>query len=141
MEMDAKVNNLLQLAHEMKVLYVEDIAQIRENTKLILSTFFSEVVTASNGKEGIDHYTMNFFDIVITDIVMPEMNGLEMINKIKIISPTQRFIVTSSYIDHNIMNQLNDFDIVHFIHKPFDLDKILDVLHEVLCTNISHEQL
>lgn len=139
--MENKVNNLLQLAYNMKVLYIEDIEQIRENTKLILATFFSEVVTASNGQEGIDHFTMYYFDIVITDIVMPEMNGFEMIKKIKTISPTQQFIITSSYIDSNIMNQLNDFNVVHFIHKPFDLNKIIDVLHDVLCSNMSNKQL
>ena len=82
------VHTLASLSSGMKILYVEDERLIRENTKLLLETIFSNVKTASNGIEGLHLYQSEVFEIVITDILMPEMNGVAMVKQIKELNPS-----------------------------------------------------
>ncbi|MDP2077085.1 MAG: response regulator [Sulfuricurvum sp.] len=125
------LNKLIQYGHEIRVLYVEDDNLIRENNKELLTSFFPFVTTAVNGREGLGLYEKESFDLVISDILMPEMNGIQMIEKIKSINPNQSIIVTSACEESSYLLELINLGIGYFILKPIKADQMIDVLLNV----------
>lgn len=134
-----KLDQIIQYAHGMSVLYVEDETLIRENNKLLLESIFSEVQTASNGADGLKHYTKKFFDIVITDIIMPEMNGVMMVKKIKELNPKQPIIITSASEESTQLLELINLGVAQFLLKPIKTEQIIAILNEVV-TNIYNQR-
>lgn len=119
-------------AKGIRVLYVEDEILIRENTASLISRFFSYVETAANGKEGLKLYQDGSFDLVITDILMPEMNGVAMIQKIKELNSSQSIIVTSACEDTKHLLELINLGVAHFLLKPTKTEQMIHVLYEVV---------
>ncbi len=126
-------------ARGMRVLYVEDETLIRENTKMLLETIFTEVETAGNGSEGLRRFQNRPFDIVITDILMPEMNGVLMIRKIKELSPEQPCIVTSACEESSYLLELINLGVSQFLLKPIQTEQMIQVLYDVV-KNIYNER-
>jgi len=77
------LNKLKELAHSLSILYVEDDPSVQIIVQNYLQKLFARVVTADDGVEGLAAYKREKFDIVITDISMPGMNGLELIAHIR----------------------------------------------------------
>ncbi len=132
MSLKETLDQLAFYAKGMRVLYVEDENQIRENTQLLLSKIFSDVQTATNGNQGLALYQSSSFDLVITDILMPEMNGVAMIRKIKELTPSQPFIVTSACEESNYLVDLINLGVAQFLIKPMKTDQIIKILNEVV---------
>jgi len=133
------IQQVTECARGMSVLYVEDEPLIRDNTKLLLETIFSGVQIASNGREGLEYFQEKRFDIVITDILMPEMNGVNMIRKMKEINAYQRFIVTSACEESSYLLELINLGVAQFLLKPIQTEQIIQILHEVV-KNIYNER-
>lgn len=123
------------------VLYVEDEDLIREHTVDIFNTFFNSVEEASDGLEGLEKYKENenqngkFFDLVVTDIMMPNMDGLTMIKEIMKLNPEQHIIVTSAHNESNLLIDLIQQGITNFIMKPFVTNQLLNILYKT-CKDI-----
>lgn len=76
------IKDLKQMTKNMSVLYIEDEDALRKNMNVYLSKLFGEVTAVSDGDIGLQEYKKNQFDIVITDIYMPNMSGIDMIEEI-----------------------------------------------------------
>lgn len=139
MTLKEMIQQVSECAAGMNVLYVEDEPLIRDNTKLLLETIFSHVEMASNGREGVERYKEKVFDVVITDILMPEMNGVNMIRKIKEINPSQRFVVTSACEESSYLLELINLGVAQFLLKPIQTEQIIQILHDVV-KNIYNER-
>ncbi|MFH0709683.1 MAG: HD domain-containing phosphohydrolase [Pseudomonadota bacterium] len=135
----SKLDQIIEYAKGMSVLYVEDEALIRENNKYLLNTIFSDVQTASNGAEGLKLYEKKAFDIVITDIIMPEMNGVMMVKKIKELNPKQSIIITSASEESAHLLELINLGVAEFLLKPIKTEQIISILNEVV-TNIYNQR-
>jgi len=83
--MHEKVGQIIEYSKKLVVLYAEDNKGARESTKLILDEFFDHIILAVDGQDGFDKFNqyMDEIDLVITDINMPHMNGLDLSEKIK----------------------------------------------------------
>jgi len=114
---------------DMTILYVEDEKTILKiNTKL-LKTQFKEVYSASNGAEGLEKYNQykNEIDLIISDISMPILNGLEMIEKIKQYNTSNiKFILTTSYTDTDYLLKAIEFGVFAYIQKPINISELFD---------------
>lgn len=132
MTMKEMVNQLTTLGAGMHILYVEDETLIRENTKLLLETIFSNVKTASNGIEGLKLYQNELFEIVITDILMPEMNGVAMVKQIKELNPQQSIIITSACEESSYLLELINLGVAQFLLKPIQTENMVRIVHEVV---------
>jgi CheY-like chemotaxis protein/GGDEF domain-containing protein len=128
---DINIVKLKKYASICSVLYVEDDTLIREATASFLGRFFPDVVLAKDGIEGINLYKSRAFDVVITDINMPHMNGIEMIQAIKEINYEQPIIVTSAYNDSENLMKLIELDVDRFVLKPFNNKQFLYVLYKI----------
>lgn len=106
------------------VLYVEDESFIRSNVECCLKYFFN-VIVAKDGQDGLKRFINDKIDLIITDINMPNKNGLEMLYDIKSINPLIPCIVTSAY-DIDIVNKAKDLGVCHYITKPFDIKDLLN---------------
>jgi len=138
-----KYNKLCSITKEFHILYVEDDEKFRQNTYEILEHFFTKIDTASNGKEAYIKYLASFkthqkyYDIVITDITMPKLNGLELTKKIYQQNENQLVIVISAYDSAKYLLEFVNIGIEYFLVKPFKLEKLFEVLHNVSLKLIS----
>ena len=124
-------DNNRKLFQSMSVLYVEDDKELAQEVTDILSTLFKSVDTCSNGQDGLIQYTTQLYDIVITDINMPKMDGLSMSQEIRHINPNQHIIVISAYEDTAYFLKCLELGIDGFITKPFVLDTVLETFIKV----------
>ncbi|MCK9374343.1 MAG: response regulator [Sulfuricurvum sp.] len=126
------LSQLTLYAQGIRLLYVEDEAQIRENTRLLFAKFFTDIETAANGEEGLALYKKGAFDLIITDILMPGMNGVVMLQNIKELNPNQPVIVTSACEESSYLLELINLGVAQFLLKPMKTDQIIQVLYEVV---------
>ncbi len=130
----------LKYTQSLNILYVEDDLNLQAETNEFLSMLFKSVETANDGKEALQKYTNKEYDIVISDIQMPNMDGLKLTAEIKKIRPTQPIIITSAYNDLDNLLSFINLNIKQFMHKPIEMDNMLYVLHEV-SKNIINERM
>ncbi|MEA2100472.1 MAG: response regulator [Campylobacterota bacterium] len=125
------VSKLKEYAADIKVLYVEDDKSIQDEIHDFLSRFFPVIDLADNGQDGLERYKHKNYDIVISDINMPKMNGIEMIHAIKEINEDQKIIITSAYNEPQYLMKLIDDGVDKFVLKPFNNKKFLLVLYKI----------
>lgn len=138
--MENVVNQLITWSKELKVLYVEDDPTLREEISLFLSDIFPHIDLANNGEEGLLKLAQNHYHLVITDIRMPIMDGIEMIEKIKELYPQQPILVTSAHNESEYLVKLINLGVNNFITKPLQSEQILNVLYYIV-EKIHQEQL
>ena len=124
---------------KLRVLYVEDDDLIREELAETLEFDVKELITATNGEEGLEKFKKYNPDIVITDIKMPKMNGLDMSREIKKISPSTPIIVTTAFSDSSYLIKAIEIGINRYVLKPVDLDKLYEALED-LATILLYEK-
>lgn len=125
------VEKLKRYTKNLSVLYVEDDMVIQEQTHDFLSRFFDKITLAQNGAMGLETYKNGTYDLVISDINMPEMNGIDMCRQIRESNEEQPVIITSAYNDTEYFVALIDVGVDKFVMKPFDNAHFLKVLSSI----------
>ena len=135
------VKELKELTKNLTVLYVEDEILLRESLEIYLNKLFSKVVTATNGQEGLEYYTTKGdFDIVISDIQMPILDGLEMSQKIKDIDFEQEIIITSAYSETSYFLNSIKIGVNGYIIKPIDYMQMNQELYKSTKRILQHKE-
>jgi len=128
------INNLQEISKNQRVLFVEDQFDSRESLMYVLERIFGDIISCTDGLEAFNTYfafERDYFDIVITDLCLPNLNGIELVKKIKEANPNQLIVIVSAYADSlNFLEALN-LGIEHYILKPIDVDTFFDVLYKV----------
>lgn len=116
------------------ILVIDDEVIIRELLSDILKSQGYRVLTAENGKEGIKIYKSRkkIIDLIILDIIMPEMDGKQVYEKIKSLDDDARVLITSGYSKSKIREELLEKGVDGFLPKPFDIDALLKQLDNIL---------
>ncbi len=116
------------------VLLVEDEDVVRNLSKEILETYGYSVLVASNGREGlrVGSEFRGAIDLVITDVIMPQMSGREMAEGLRTIRPDTRVLFMSGFTDDAIVNHGAVDEKVFFIQKPFSPEALATKAREVL---------
>ena len=115
-----------------KVLIVDDSALTRRSLRQILETVGYEVVEAENGLDGLERYFLDKPDVVLLDLVMRGMYGLEVLQKIRELDPRARIVVVSADIQTSSQDLAGEAGAAAFINKPFDKTEILSALDVAL---------
>jgi len=126
------IQKLRKMAHHINILYVEDDEEISQQFETLFRKVFKNIDVASDGVEGLKKYKEESYDIVITDIEMPNMNGIELIQEIKKINEHQLTVVTSAYNDSKYLQELIESGVEKFILKPFDMGKLFNDIAKIV---------
>lgn len=116
----------------VKVLYVEDDSITRLDVAKHLDNRVEKLLVASNGLEGLSLYKEDPADIVITDIRMPIMDGLQMLRKIKAFKKPRAIIVLTAYNETDLLIECIDIGVDKFLLKPLVLHKLDEVLQSIV---------
>lgn len=131
---DEERNDGNSIDNKPLILVVEDNSQLRHQIQDKLKEQFN-VITASNGVEGIDMCIENYPKIVISDIKMPEMDGIEMCKQIKSNEEISHIPVIMITANDTEQNQLESFNMGHadaYITKPFSIDTLISLIGSVI---------
>ena len=109
-----------------KILVIDDEKTILENIKFVLELDNNEVITASSSEEGLDFFTKNFndIDVVITDMKMPHISGMEILREIKKIMPEMSVIILTGHGDlQNAILAMKE-GAFEYLKKPVTADEL-----------------
>jgi PAS domain S-box-containing protein len=121
------------LLKRLTLLYVEDDDVIRNELSQLLANFFSRVIVAKDGKEGLRTYLENQdnIDIILTDINMPILNGIDMIKRIRSVDSKISVIFATAYSDNEFLAEAIKLRVQEYIIKPIDVRKLLSLLEDI----------
>lgn len=120
----------------INVIYVEDEDEIRTLTAGVLSKFVNSVTEAVNGAEGLELFKkhnedgskLDTIDLIITDINMPKMNGLDMLEQISLIDSTVPSIVTTAHNDADFLKKAINQRVRGYVSKPLNIHSLIDTI-------------
>ncbi|BAH77409.1 GGDEF domain-containing response regulator [Solidesulfovibrio magneticus] len=112
----------------LHILVAEDDRFAREQLSLLLSRFAGRVSTAADGMEGLDAFKYDRPDIVVTDINMPRLSGLDMAQAIKAMDPSVPVILVTAHSDAQFFLRSIEIGIDGYVIKPLDADSLLKLL-------------
>ena len=127
---------ILENSKRLTVLYVEDNEEVRESTRGLLETYFKVVDIACDGQQGHEQYLSyykesdKYYDIVISDILMPHLNGIEMCKKIQLTHPDQCIILITAFNEVEHLQSAIDLGVDGFINKPLDMKQFKKTLYK-----------
>lgn len=129
--------DLLLDMQNLTLLFAEDHTELRVNTTEILKTFFKKVDSVPDGEEALKYYkdahdNGEIYDLVLTDLQMPKMDAIALIEKIYEINPSQSIVVLSAHDDSFYLLPLINLGIEQFIKKPIDYQELLKSLSNVV---------
>lgn len=131
------INNI-SILKNVTILYAEDEKDLREVTHQILKGFTKKQYVAENGQEGLELFKAHEkeIDLIITDVNMPMLNGLDMIKEIKKININIPIIVATAFSNKEYLLEAIDIGVDKYVLKPIDIAKLLQVMSQSL---IYHE--
>jgi two-component system response regulator PilR (NtrC family) len=118
--------------HNGKILVVEDEKSMREVLKILLDGENYEVMTASDGLEGLSSLDKDIFDLVITDMKMPKADGFQVLKKVKEISPDTIVIMITAFGTKETAIEAMKLGAYDYINKPFNIDEIRLIVRRAL---------
>lgn len=122
---------ILAITRCLNVLYVEDEEQIRSSTVELFDNFFGHIETAADGVDGIEKFNASHFDLLITDISMPRMDGIELIRHIRKSHPKLPIIVYSAWNDPAYMTACITLNVDGYLQKPMQSSSVMEVLGKI----------
>lgn len=125
-------NDIIKRLKNFTVLYAEDEAGLRNNVSELLSLLFKKVHICSDGVEAYEKYRLYKPDLVITDIKMTQMDGMELIRKIRKIDTKIHILVTSAYTEVDYMLEAVELGLMRYIVKPITEEKLFDALKKFI---------
>jgi len=111
------------------ILYVEDDLTTQEIIKDILTSSSKEVFIANDGQEGLKLYKEKQPDIVLSDIAMPNMDGLEMSEAIKEINPNQPIALFTAFSESAFLKRAAQLGVATYILKPLNEEQFFNSLN------------
>ena len=118
----------------MTILYVEDEPDIRKPVLIALEMHFEKVFSAGNGKEGLAIFSREAPDIVVSDIRMPIMDGLEMTKNIRAIAPDTPVILTTAFTETGYLLRAIELGVSCYVRKPFDCRQLIETITRAATT-------
>ena len=131
----SKIIEIINKTKSLNILYVEDNINVRNQTTKMLSMFFDNIDLANNGKEAFEQYKSNDYDIILTDIKMPEIDGITLIKLIRNEDTNIPILILSAHDDRDYLLKSIDLNVEGYILKPYNLNQIAQTIEKLLERN------
>ncbi|PCJ54378.1 MAG: hypothetical protein COA79_21920 [Planctomycetota bacterium] len=116
-----------------KILIIEDDEFIQNILAISLEVEGYEIVCANDGQTGFNQAVTDKFDLIITDLNMPNWNGMENIYGLNLVGCKSKIIVVSGYLNDAVIAELKDYKYVsEIINKPFDSHELIKKVNSIL---------
>ncbi len=126
------LEDLIEYTQKLNLLYVEDNPDAKDTTLIVLKDFFNNITVATNGEEGLEKFKQNDIDLIITDINMPKLNGLDMIKEIRKIDSETLIFVLSAYNESGFFIDSIKLGVEGYLLKPIEINQFLSILNKVV---------
>ena len=130
--MKIDIKELIEFSKTLKILYVEDNEEAREQTLKLLVNFFNDIVVAIDGADGLEKFNNEKFDLILTDINMPKLNGIEMLKQIRDKDEEIPCIIISAHNEDNYFMETIRLSVDGYILKPIDFMQFSSSLRKTI---------
>ena len=113
-----------------RILLVDDNEEFLDSTKDVLDDKGYDIVTATSGEEGIEMAGTQTFDVILMDIKMPGMNGVESFIEMKRRNPKVKVIMVTAYSVEDLIRQALDEGVFAVLSKPLDMDRLFRTIED-----------
>jgi CheY-like chemotaxis protein len=117
-------------SHPMTILVIEDNPDLLDYLRLVLEGQGHETLTARNGREALGYLNGHPVEVVITDLFMPEMDGIETIAALRKQFPNVRVIAMSGRPGVDYLTVARELGVNHTLRKPFEIEELLGLLKD-----------
>jgi len=128
-KMNEEIKELKSKVENLNVLYSEDEEEMRVGTELFLNKFFTSVDSSCDGLEGLEKFKEKKYDIVFSDVMMPRMDGLEMLKKIKEMD-SNVFTVTLTASSVREKDIISTSDL--YYRKPISYENMIEIMQKIV---------
>jgi len=118
------------MTEPVSVLVVDDNEDLLETFSLILKGFGYRVDTAGDGFSAVNKFQRQHFDVILMDIVMPGIDGVETFRRMREISPGARVILMTAYYEEEELRAAVDDGVYQAVHKPIDIARLAEMIQE-----------
>ena len=115
-----------------KILVVDDSGYARRLLRQTLEAQGHSVTEASSGMSGLESYVMDSPDLVMLDLTMEDMSGIEVLQRLREVNPDVRVIVVSADIQRTTAKQVAEAGAFRFLGKPAERDEVIDAVNAAL---------
>ena len=119
---------MYEILKSKTLLYIKDDEEVLSNISQLLSNFFSKIYVASDGLEGYEIFSKNSIDILLVDIELPSLSGIEVIKRVRETHSTLPIVVISAYTKTDYLLESVELKLDKYIVKPLTTDKLYDML-------------
>ncbi len=126
------LKNITEVTNKFKVLFIEDDKTVQDITYRVLSSFFQTIDVADDAIEALEKFKDKNYNLIITDLAMPKMNGAVMIEKMRAVRDDFYVIVLSAANDPQSAIDSIKAGIDGYLYKPFMFDKFLELLEVIM---------
>ncbi len=120
--------DVLDILADKKVLYAEDEKGIRKHITEVLELFFDKVVAVEDGAEATYEMEVGSYDVLMFDICMPNLDGLEAIKKIRKKDKKIPVVILSAHTEEEYLWKAVELKITKYLVKPYDKQSLVDAL-------------
>jgi len=125
------LKKIVSITQTLTLLYVEDDIELRKTTLEILSEFFNDIIVGVDGEDGLKKFQEHHVDLIITDVTMPNMSGLEMLEKIYADNNDVLSLIISAYNEEKYFTQSIELGIDGYLLKPIKPQQFINTLDKI----------
>ena len=126
------MKDVIKISKTLKLLYVEDDEKARTSTLEMLENFFNDISIAVDGQEALELFNKNKFDLIISDINMPRLNGIDMLKEIRKVDEKIPVLIFSAHNEVKYFIETIKLGVDGYILKPLELSQFVLVIRKLL---------
>lgn len=130
MNINSRISTL-QHSTPFNILYIENDNTIHKIIYPILQEFCTSLILAKNAIDGLEQFQSNHIDLIITDLEMPDLNGMNMIQKIREITTNIPIIITSAYQDMKTLHESIHYGVEGYVLKPIVPEQLIKTISTI----------
>ncbi|WP_304543459.1 response regulator [Sulfurimonas microaerophilic] len=133
--METMMKTILTFSKNLRLLYIEDNEQSRTFTLELLTRFFDDIIVAKDGFEGLQKVQENFIDLILTDINMPNLDGIKMTLQIKSMNKNIKVFALTAHNEDDIKESSYNAGIDVYLEKPLRLNQFIEAIYTFVTEN------